>query len=235
MSKEVFVEHLEKLLPEKGARILELGSGKSLAVAKLLQRRPDIRYTGIEPSRDAHEYAKKGIGNLPNVRLVNALAYEVGEESSYDLCFSLSVLEHVKHLDRFLRESVKSVRSGGYVVHRYDLGHALSPSSLKERFQVILGNTVPFVLPEDKFVRYVDQDEVIELLSDNSALTERVTYHQMPQHKILFNNLNESPEKDEFVRRVAEWDFDISPSLLTLPKKKRESLFHAIAVWARKK
>lgn len=45
---------------------------------------------------------------------------------SFDLTVSLSVLEHVKYLDPFLRASVAATRPGGTVVHGYDLGHSLS-------------------------------------------------------------------------------------------------------------
>jgi SAM-dependent methyltransferase len=235
MFKEVFVEHLESLLPSKGARILELGSGRSTAVVDLLERRPDISYTGIEPYKKDYEYARDTIGSLPNVRLINELAYDIGGESSFDLCFSLSVLEHVKQLERFLSEGVKAVKSGGHIVHRYDLGHSLHPSSLKERFQVFLGNRMPQVLPEHKFVRHLDPDLVVALLKKQGADTQRISYHQMPQHKTLFKHLAATPENFALERELSEWEFNISPSLSTVPKSLREKLFPAIAVWAKKR
>ncbi len=235
MFKEIFVEHLESLLPKDGARILELGSGRSTAVIDLLKRRPDIKYTGIEPYKKDYEYAREAIGHLPNVRLINDLAYDIGEASSYDVCFSLSVLEHVKQLERFLHESVKAVRSGAYIVHRYDLGHSLHPSSLKERFQVFLGNHIPYMLSEYKFVRYLDPNLVVKLLAKYGADTEKVTFHQMPEHKLLLKHLKDTPENLALERELVEWEFNLSPSLGVVPKSLRETLFPAIAIWARKR
>ena len=235
MFKEVFVEHLETLIPKNNARILEVGSGRSVAIVDLLKRRPDISYTGIEPYKKDYEYAQKAIGHLPNVRLVNSLAYDVGEAASYDLCFSLSVLEHVKQLEVFLAESVKAVRSDGYIVHRYDLGHSLYPSSLKERFQVFLGNYLPSLLPEHKFVRHLDPDLVAALLTKHGAQVQQVTFHQMPEHKHLGKHLKDTPENRSLMSELAEWEFKISPSLSDLPKPLREKLFPAIAVWAQKR
>ena len=234
MFKEVFIDHLEALLPKQGGNILELGSGTSTAVTGLLKRRGDVGYLGVEPSKKAYEVAKGEIGSLPNVHLVNDLAYDLKEEGAYDLCFSLSVLEHVKQLEKFLVESVKAVKPGGYIVHRYDLGHALTPSSIKERFQVFLGNHFPSVLSEDKFVCYLDPERVVSILAKHGAVVERITYHQMPEHKLLFKHLAETPENIELERKASEWEFEMSLSLQNVPKATRERLFPAIAIWAHK-
>lgn len=233
MFKEVFVEHLERLLPAHNAQVLELGSGRSEAVAELLRRRPDISYTGVEPAKKDFEYAKSHIGSLPNVKLINDFAYDLGE-GSYDLCFSLSVLEHVKQLEKFLQESVRVTRPGGHIVHRYDLGHALHPASSKERFQVLLGNHIPKALSEHKFVRYLDPDEVVRLLKASGAEVERITRHQMPGHKSLLKQLPNTPENVALEREIIEWEFKVSPALQDIPKRSRERLFPAIALWARK-
>lgn len=234
MFKEVFIEHMEGLIPPQGANILELGSGTSAPVADLLRRRPDIRYTGVEPSQRAYEAAQQAIGHLPNVRLINDFAYDIQDLGTFDLCFSLSVLEHVKQLETFLEQSVLAVKNGGYIVHRYDLGHALTPTSLKERVQVFLGNHAPRLLSEHKFVCYLSPERVVDILTKKGAVTERITYHQMPEHKELFKKLGHSPAVTDAARRIAEWEFDVSPLLDEVPARVRESLFPAVAVWARK-
>jgi hypothetical protein len=62
---------------------------------------------------------------------------------SFDLTVSLSVLEHVKYLDPFLRASVAATRPGGTVVHRYDLGHSLYPATKYERLLVVVSRRMP--------------------------------------------------------------------------------------------
>jgi SAM-dependent methyltransferase len=235
MLKEIFVEHLEEVLPA-GGKLLELGSGQSRAVVDLLRRRPDIAYRGVEPSAAAHRAARETLAAFRNAELVCGDGYDLGEANSWDVCFSLSVLEHVKQLQRFLSESIRSVKSGGWIVHRWDLGHALTPSSPKERLQVFLGDVFPRVLPEHKFVRHLGLREVSAIMEGGGATVERTTFHQMPDHKALLKHFHpDTPEKAALIRELVEWEFKVSPLLGDVPERAREKLFPAIAVWAKKR
>lgn len=237
MFKEIFIEKLlEKLAPEsQPLRLLELGSGKSEAIAPILKESPHITYWGIEPNKTDFEKARELIGALPNVTLINDLAYNIAHDIQFDACFSLSTLEHVKQLEKFLEQSVAKVRPGGYIIHRYDLGHALRPKSKKEKFQVFLGNTMPRILPEDKFVKYVSEQSVRDLLKKYGAEFMESTYHQMPDHKLFIKTFKPRDNSTrELVRELVEWEYRISPYLKELSTITREKLFPTVCVWAKK-
>src|ERR1700733_11165363 len=236
MFKELFVEHLEEVLPKGPAPGRQLGSGHSQAVVELLKKRGDVQYRGVEPSASAHAHARDSLKNHANAELVHGLAYDLGEDPKWDLCFSLSVLEHVKQLEKFLAESVRVVKQNGWIVHRWDLGHSLYPSSLKERGQVFIGNRFPRLLSEHTFVSHLHMETVVALLQKHGADIKRVTFHQMPEHKSLLKQLkDDTPEKSALMREVVEWEFKISPFVRDLPQSSRERLFPAIAVWAQKR
>ncbi|GMU73912.1 MAG: hypothetical protein AMXMBFR44_1110 [Candidatus Campbellbacteria bacterium] len=235
--KEFFIERIAREL-EVGetTRIVDLGSGQSRSFLPLLERFPKLSYIGIEPRKEDADTARALLSRFPNVRIYNQLAYEpLRNEAQFDLCVSLSVLEHVKQIERFLKNSVQLTKSGGYIIHRYDLGHSLLPSSLKERLQVFLGNNLPFLLSEKKYVCYLDPEKVRQILKQEGAQVTRMTYHQMPNHKrFLKTFIADTEEKKALAERVLQWEFDVSPYLLHMPKSEREILFPAIAVWAQK-
>ncbi len=234
--KEHFIKKFNDLLPREGeVHILELGSGTSSAVVDFLKENKRVKYFGIEPSRAAYAEAQRKIGHLSNAKLENRLAYDAPQDSFFDISFSLSVLEHVKHLDKFIEASVKAVKPGGYIIHRYDLGHALHPLSYKERFQVFLGNVFPFVLPEHKFVRYLDPEEVKRKMEDAGAEVFDITYHQMPNHKAFLKYFeSKGGEEDMLCTEIIDWEYKVSPLLKNFDKSVREKLFPAICVWGKR-
>lgn len=217
-------------------KILELGSGQSRAILCLLNKFPKLTYVGVEPNAEDAKVARELLKNFPNAKIFNRLAYEKIEGyENFDVCFSLSVLEHVKRLDEFLAASVASVKRGGYVIHRYDLGHSLYPSSLKEKVQVFIGNNFPQYLPESKFARYVDEKTVCSMLENAGAKTQNITYHQMPSHKAFLKYFNaDTREKKTLQKEILFWEDKVSPFLSEMDKKEREYLCPTIAVWAKK-
>ncbi|MFH1029991.1 MAG: class I SAM-dependent methyltransferase [bacterium] len=236
--KEYFIEKLEQLLGiNQNSKILDLGSGKSINFIPLLKKYPEIHYIGVEPNQSEAETAKKLLKHFKNATVHNQLAYELIEnQNDFDICISLSVLEHIKQLDKFLINSIRSVKTGGYIIHRYDLGHALYPSSLKERLHIFLGNNFPKLLPQKKFVRYLSHKKVCEILEKNGAEIQKITYHQMPNHKAFLKNFNtNSDEKLNLAKEILDWEFRVSKHLSEMQIDKRELLFPAITIWAKKK
>lgn len=237
--KEFFLSTIEAAhdFDKDALSILDLGSGQSRSFLTLLGRHPHTRYVGVEPSAVDAAVARELLSPFQNARIYTSLAYEpLRDEAPFDIVLSLSVLEHVKQLERFIANSIAMTKTGGRVIHRYDLGHALRPSSLKERLQVFIGNTMPGLLPEHKFVRYVDPDDVVRMLEKHGAHVDAVTYHQMPDHKRFVKDfVPASSEAEALVTRLSAWEFDISPHLSSMPKATRESLFPAVCVWATKR
>ena len=120
------------------------------------------------------------------------------------------------------------------MVHRYDLGHALYPGNMKERFHVFLGNTFPNVLPETKFVRYVPMHEVISCYEKYLRQSPyRYTYHQMPNHKKLTKEISTRKLSPSALDAVNEWEFKYADTFNSLPLPARERLFPTIAIWGK--
>lgn len=235
--KEHFIKKLELLIDfSKPVKMLELGSGESWAVLPLLKKFPELHYVGVEPNRKDAERARSVLKNFKNARICNQLAYEkINNEDDFDICISLSVLEHIKQLEKFLITSIRSVRSGGLIIHRYDLGHALYPNSLKEKLHIFLGNYFPHVLPETRFVRYIDEKHVCDILKRNGAKIHNITYHQMPNHKAFLKCFNaDTAEKAQLAEDILEWEYAISKYVHAIEQKQRGLLFPTMCIWATK-
>jgi SAM-dependent methyltransferase len=233
--KQYFLKNIEAILKiDQNFKILDLGSGESKNFIYLLEKYPEMRYVGIEPQKSEADKAVKNIEKFKNARIYNRLAYEtIDDWGNFDLCISLSVLEHVKRLEKFLINSISSVKKGGHIIHRYDLGHALYPEHLKERFHVFLGNNFPQILPETKFACYLDEKRVCNIMNANGATVKNVTYHQMPNHKHFFKLFNDNTEeKAALTEELMDWEEKITKFLPELDQKQRELLFPAITIWS---
>ncbi len=238
--KEQFITHVvEQAVARSGGvkppRIMDLGCGTAGYVPQLMERIPNFEYVGVEPIESSFKEAEKNLASVPNAKVHFQLGYDsVPDEAdaSFDLVFSLSVLEHIKQLDRFIALSAKYACSGGVVMHRYDLGHALHSHSIKDRVHVLLGNNLPGILPERQFVRYVGVPEVESLYEENGVRPTDVTYHQMPDLKHIekfFKASDTSMVSDFF-----NWEMKYQDEFKKLPVIDREKLFPAVAVWGEK-
>ncbi len=237
--KEQFIvavvgEAVERAAAGRPLRVLDLGCGSAAYVPALLQVFPDIEYVGVEPIESSYKGALKNLDGVARAKVHFQLGYDAirdEAEASFDVVFSLSVLEHIKHLDRFLALGVKYAAPGALIVHRYDLGHALHTHSVKEWIHVRLGNYLPVVLPERQFVRYVPEPEVRALYEKQGVTVQKTTYHQMPNHK-AFEKYQEA--ESESVQALFDWEMKYQKDILNIPVAAREKLFPAVAVWGRK-
>ena len=232
---EVVGEAVRRAAPGRTPRILDLGCGDANYVIALVEQFSNIEYVGVEPIADSFAGAEKNLAGVKNATVHFQLGYDsIADETdaSFDVVFSLSVLEHIKHLDRFIALSAKYVIPGGLMVHRYDLGHALHTHSLKERIHVFLGNTVPQWLPERQFVRYVPEAEVRALYEKSGITPIGTTYHQMPSHKALEKHLKSS--ETTAIAELFAWEMKHQKDFLVIPVPARENLFPAVAVWGEK-
>lgn len=237
-TKKLIIEKIEELIKENShLKILDLGCGQSKNFLYLIQKYPHISYVGIEPNKNEALIAQELLKDYRNATIINQTAYDqLDEYSEFDICISLSVLEHVKNLDLFLEKSISHVRKGGLIIHMYDLGHALYPRNLKARFHVFLGNRFPNILPETKFVCYLDEKDACKILEEKGTEIKKITYHQMPNHRHLAKLFKtDSEKKEKLVREIFTWEFKISDYLKELPQKERELLFPSICIWATRK
>src|SRR5260221_12936179 len=220
-------------------RLLELGSGTSEIADRLLERFPSLSYVGIEPdagtsAKAASLLARHGGRGL----VIKSLAYggvrEKALEEKFDICFSLSVLEHVKTLEPFLQFSSEMTKLGGEIAHLYDLGHSLYPHNLKERLQVMICDSFlrPLV-PEGKIAGYVDPKEVKRLLEKYSCDVKRTTYHNMRSHVAMLKGISNQEKKLAAMRDVIQ--FEQAHMNDVEDQKLRERLFPSICLWATKR
>ncbi len=239
--KEQFIhmvvgEVVERAAASRAPRILDVGCGTAGYVPELLKAYPHIEYVGVEPIPSSFAAAEKNLAGIKNATVHFQLGYDTipnEADASFDGVLSLSVLEHIKQLDRFIALSAKYLATSGLVVHRYDLGHALYPHSRKERLHVWLGNTVPSILPERQFVRYVPEYEVREYLTRHGVTPVKTTYHQMPNHKRLEKELTQS--STTAMAELFAWEMSHQSDWQQIPLPTRELLFPAVAVWGEKR
>lgn len=240
--KELFVayviEEAVKRAATKGRRalrVLDVGCGTSFYVPGLVEKFPDITYVGIEPISASFKKAQEFTKDVPQATVHFGLAYDAlteYEDESFDVIISLSVLEHVKRLDDFMKFCSRYLAADGLMVHRYDLGHALYSHSVKEWIHVRLGNNVPGILPETQFVRYVPEPEVWESYKKVGVTPTKATYHQLPNIKLLEKHLRDTDAVA--IEELFAWELRQQKEFSAIPTDVREKLFPSIAVWGTK-
>jgi len=105
----------------KGKKLLEVGAGVG-AMLVIARSEYNIEAFGVEPSSNEfcsfRDISSKLIEeyNLPKDIIINSTAEELPfEDSSFDLVYSTNVLEHVKDPKKVLSESIRVLKSGGYL------------------------------------------------------------------------------------------------------------------------
>jgi SAM-dependent methyltransferase len=223
---------------DKKVRVLELGCGTAVYVPAMIEKYLNLEYVGIEPILSSFEKAKSILAHVPRTKISSQLGYDAIEgleDGSFDVVISFSVLEHVKQLEKFMMLSARYVKNGGTMVHRYDLGHALYPTTLKEKLHVWLGNTLPSILPERTFVRYVPMAEVVTYYKNHlGTLPYKYTYHQMPNHKSLVKEFDKKGVGNDAFHEVYAWEFAYAEDFAKVDLPTREMLFPTVAVWGKK-
>lgn len=142
-------------------RILDLGCGDGGDFVELLRRRENVRYVGVEPSREAAAAAARA---LPSARIVNAPAYDIRGETA-GAVVSFSVLEHVVDRARYFDAVAENLAPGGRVYLNYDSGHFYNDADAAERVRAIVGNVLARAGNESHYRAEVTSSELDSLLS----------------------------------------------------------------------
>jgi len=236
--KTAFLDDLLAPLAGRPVRLLDLGSGTSKDFVDVLRRYPNVSYTGVEFRAASQERARQLLAGIPGVTLLSGFGEEVERtfEGRFDLTLSLSVLEHVKRLDAFLRTSARVTARGGLVVHRYDLGHSLH-STRYEALKVAVFRRFGRVMPARHFTTHPDLGQVTRILEDAGVEVVEVGYSQMPSLKQAMNRFDwASPGANrlagEMIRLEQRLYAEIGPRLTTA---QREWLFPAVTVVGRRR
>ncbi len=225
-------ELIKKLEAYQGTpiRILEIGSGTCEIARNLLEKFPNLTNVGIEPDAASVTTSKQSLAAFTNATILHGLGYgdlkHASLESPFDLVFSLSVLEHVKQLEKFLAYSIRITKQGGEVVHLYDLGHSLYPGSWKESLQTKLcASPLLRFMPEHKVARYLATGDVEKLLQKLGCSIGKITFHNMPDLvRLLKNNLTE-----DMLKHIVAFESTNFEKVTSISK--REKLFPSICFW----
>ena len=105
----------------KGKKLLEVGAGVGTFLI-VCRNSYNIDAYGVEPSSNEFSsfqsvsQALLSENNLPNDIITNSVAEELPfDDDSFDLIYSTNVLEHVKDPKKVLSESIRVLKSGGYL------------------------------------------------------------------------------------------------------------------------
>jgi SAM-dependent methyltransferase len=141
--------------------VLDLGCGRASAFVMLMDRYPQVRYVGIEPSPAVCEVARRNMAGR-NATIITGWGYHVYGRlvrEQFDVVVSFSVMEHVYRRQLYLDSVRDCLKDTGHVLINYDAGHFLIPASLKERVKNTLG---PLLAPlgfERYYQRFVREAE----------------------------------------------------------------------------
>jgi 2-polyprenyl-3-methyl-5-hydroxy-6-metoxy-1,4-benzoquinol methylase len=104
-------------LPSK-ARVLDIGSGRGVALFWLARHHPDWTLIGIEldPVMAGSSRMAAKRGGWANLTFVQDSATNLFEEKWYDLVLCVDVLEHITDDVGLLRQIARALKPGGYLV-----------------------------------------------------------------------------------------------------------------------
>jgi SAM-dependent methyltransferase len=189
--KVSFLDSIFKEYNGKPIRVLDMGCGRSKDFPEILGKYKNISYVGVESNNRSLKKAKTNLNNFKKVVFLNDFGETLKSKYKdyFDITLSLSVLEHVKYLEDFLKASVWVTKPGGRIVHRYDLGHALHSKTKKERFKVFLCKYFPKLVPSKSFTTHPDKHSIIKILESHGVKIENVFHSQLYGLKAMMNRI----------------------------------------------
>lgn len=163
------INWLDDYIQQQGEdiRVLDVGSGTSKDLVRLLHKYPQVRYVGIEPSAAACEIARRDLHGT-NAQIINDYAYDLMGNlvhEPFDVVLSFSVMEHVVQRQRHLNGIAACMGAESYFLINYDAGHFVHPASLKERAKNIIGPLLAQIGIERYYQRFVYEDEFQQMVT----------------------------------------------------------------------
>jgi SAM-dependent methyltransferase len=117
---KIGLELLKEYTVTTGKRIFEIGAGYGGIAA--LSKEYKFEYTGVEYAKDIYDV---GLSFLADNE-ISSDNYHHGDGSktgfpneTFDIVFSINVLEHVKSIEEIILEAIRVVKKGGYVIFSF--------------------------------------------------------------------------------------------------------------------
>jgi ubiquinone/menaquinone biosynthesis C-methylase UbiE len=169
---EMKEEILSSFLPKvpNGAEALEVGSGGGQLARELCERRPDLRYVGLDLSTDqVRRASRRGARFAPRLSFVQGSALDLPFESGrFDVVLSIASIKHWPDQARGLSECVRVLKSGGLLlVVEADRGCRYEDAKRFVRHWRVLPPLRPFFLAMFRTLvagRSIDLDDARELV-----------------------------------------------------------------------
>lgn len=123
-----YAQWVAEHLPQAPARIIEIGCGAGWVLAWLQEVHPQHRFEGLEPAASACKAAQAN-----GVRATQGMLSEVKPalgRGSFDMAYSINVVEHTPDPIQFLRAMAAIVKPGGTVLTICPTSDVISSESL---------------------------------------------------------------------------------------------------------
>ncbi len=107
------------LMPFPGAAndVFEVGCGRGGGAAFLLDRRPTLRYLGLDLSTEHLRVCRQRFASNPNAGFAQANASQLPvPEGRFDVAFSVEAAHHFDDRPRFYGEVARALRPGGWLL-----------------------------------------------------------------------------------------------------------------------
>jgi ubiquinone/menaquinone biosynthesis C-methylase UbiE len=157
--------------------VCDLACGSGSMWRDFLLDYPAIRYVGSDTDAEAVAKAKKEFADVPNASFEVADAQKPRTDNlSYDVVTTLSALEHVVRIDKFLDTLFAILKPGGKAYLNYDNGHFHS-KDLKERVMVPVSQALAKIGMEGPYMKEVRDSDVVRLIQERGARVLQVRKH----------------------------------------------------------
>ncbi len=157
--------------------VCDFACGSGSTWYELLKAYPSIQYLGSDTDVEAVERAKKIFADIPNARFEIADGQRARTDlASYDVVTTLSSLEHVVRVDKFLDTIFSVLKPGGIAYLNYDNGHFHS-HDLKERLMVPVSQILAKFGIEGPYMKEVFDEDVVRLVKERGVEVLQVRRH----------------------------------------------------------
>lgn len=189
------IKLLEKVIPSKNMKVLDIGFGTGFPLIELAMRFGDsCRIYGIDPSKVASDRAGEKLRafGIKNVELLNGIAEHIPlPNQTIDLIVSNNGLNNVDNLDQALSECARVLKPNGRLIFTMNLDgtmiefyevmrkvltahrHTSSIESMKQhiyRKRKPLNEVIDLLVKHGLFVNSKDQDRFSYTFTDGTAM-----------------------------------------------------------------